>query len=138
MGRVGRLGLARKVPKADTCQPVKNELSNFDPPRRAATCRSLSLLLVLALALQVGVGLADSSTLLRESAGQANVVRALADAVASYAARPVKKQQERPIKISCTELASGADAKPILEVTDSVQPARMLRPGLLALPPPIL
>lgn len=117
---------------------MNSESPNFDLPRRNATCRSLSLLLVLALALQVGVGLADSSTLLRESAGQANVVRALADAVASYAARPVKKQQERPAKISCTELASGAVANPDLEATDSARPARMLRPGLLALPPPVL
>ncbi|MBL8876628.1 MAG: hypothetical protein JNM86_12610 [Phycisphaerae bacterium] len=109
----------------------------MDQPRPSAARRSVSLLVVVALALQVGLGLGQTSTLLRESAGQTSAIRALAEAVVRYVSKPVKEQQERPARVSSSELARLAvrvESQPV--VNGHAQP-RMLLVGLIALPPPV-
>ncbi|MGH7243021.1 MAG: hypothetical protein ACREJD_06355 [Phycisphaerales bacterium] len=104
--------------------------------RQTNARRGVSLLVVVALALQVGLGLGESSALLRESAGQTNAIRALAEAVVRYASKPVKEQEERPARVSTSELA-GVEVKADTQSWEADAPRPwMLLIGLLALPPP--
>ncbi len=105
--------------------------------RTALSGRAISLLLVLALAVQVGVGLTDSARLVRESEGQATVVRALTDALIRYAARPVKKQAERPARVSTSELAANSSLTQLGVSVGRPVYSRLLRDALLGLPPPL-
>lgn len=94
-------------------------------------------MVVVALALQVGLGLGQTSALLRESAGQTSAIRALAEAVVRYASKPVKAQQERPARVSSSELARFAvRAESSAVASADVQPRPPLI-GLIALPPPV-
>jgi len=107
-----------------------------DQLRQSNARRGVSLLVVVALALQVGLGLGQSSALLRESAGQTSAIRALAEAVVRYASKPVKEQEERPARVSTSELA-GVDGRTESGNTiPAATPLRMLLISLLALPPP--
>lgn len=100
--------------------------------------RGVSMLLVLAFAVQVGLGYARSDAFFRDSLAKPTFIRALAQSLATTAARPTRDTRVVPVRQNASRPLPRLDATE-RQTQDRADAGPRLLPRfeLIALPPPL-